>query len=193
MPEVDLEFRRGFESARDGARYAGSPFAAGDLGAVAVLAAPVEDAPGSRIGVVEALVSWQPVGSEFSDEARRDVRATLVDGRGRILFPLGQRQGQAARLLARRGLRPLPRAPHALGERRRTGAVLASIAPVVDPPWGVLVERNQQLAFASVARMVRDTLRLVRRRASPARSCSDSSSRAGSRGRSPSSRTRRAR
>ncbi|HEX4440497.1 MAG TPA: hypothetical protein VH854_10535, partial [Thermoanaerobaculia bacterium] len=53
LPAIELEFRRGFESARDGARYVGSPFQAGDLGAVAVLAAPVEDAPGSRIGVVE--------------------------------------------------------------------------------------------------------------------------------------------
>jgi len=95
LPAIDLEFRRGFESARDGARYVGSPFDAGDLGAVAVLAAPVEDAPGSRIGVVEALVSWQPVAREFSDEARREVRATLVDGRGRILFPLGKEQGHA--------------------------------------------------------------------------------------------------
>jgi len=159
VPEVDREFRRGFESARDGARYVGTPFSAGDLGPVAVLSAPVEDAPGSRIGVVEALVSWQPVAREFNDEARRDVRATLVDGRGRIVFPLGQRQGQAhgSSLVA-----DFVRFPARLTRSESTpdGAVLASIAPVVDPPWGVLVERNQQLAFASVARMVRDTLLL---------------------------------
>src|SRR5206468_13067971 len=57
MPEIDLEFRKGFESARDGARYEGDPFGVGELGAVAVLAAPVSDSKGKRIGVVEALVS----------------------------------------------------------------------------------------------------------------------------------------
>jgi HD-GYP domain-containing protein (c-di-GMP phosphodiesterase class II) len=156
-PQLDLEFRKGFESARDGARYVGSPFDAGDLGAVAVLAAPVEEPPGTRVGVVEALVSWQPVVREFSDEARREVRATLVDGRGRILFPLGAGQGQAhpSSLVA-----DFTRFPARVTRSESTtrGTVLASIAPVGDPPWGVLVERDQKLAFASVALMVRDTL-----------------------------------
>jgi HD-GYP domain-containing protein (c-di-GMP phosphodiesterase class II) len=157
LPAIELEFRRGFESARDGARYVGSPFEAGDLGAVAVLAAPVEDAPGSRIGVVEALVSWQPVAREFSDEARREVRATLVDGRGRILFPLGKDQGHThpSSLVA-----DFVRFPARVTRSESTpeGTVLASIAPVVDPPWGVLVERDQQVAFASVSGMIRDTI-----------------------------------
>jgi putative nucleotidyltransferase with HDIG domain len=43
-------------------------------------------------------------------------------------------------------------------EQTRLGAVLASIAPVGDPPWGVLVERDRDLAFASVSTMIRDTL-----------------------------------
>ena len=45
------------------------------------------DEKGARIGVVEGLVSWQPIVREFQDELRRDVRATLVDARGKILFP----------------------------------------------------------------------------------------------------------
>ena len=43
-------------------------------------------------------------------------------------------------------------------ETTPTGAVLASIAPVGDPPWGVLVERDRDIAFASVDRMIRDTV-----------------------------------
>jgi putative nucleotidyltransferase with HDIG domain len=43
-------------------------------------------------------------------------------------------------------------------EMGATGDVLASIAPVGDPPWGVLVERDRDIAFASVDRMVRDTV-----------------------------------
>ena len=81
-PEMDFEFRKGFETARDGVRYAGEPFGAAEIGTVAVLATPVVDAKGKRIGVVEALVSWQPIVREFQDEARREVRATLVDRTG---------------------------------------------------------------------------------------------------------------
>jgi putative nucleotidyltransferase with HDIG domain len=43
-------------------------------------------------------------------------------------------------------------------EKGGSGDVLASIAPVGDPPWGVLVERDRDIAFASVDGMVRDTV-----------------------------------
>jgi HAMP domain-containing protein len=157
-PKVDYEFRRGFESARDGKTYAGKPFLVAQLGAVAVLAAPVSADDGSRLGVVEALVSWSAIEREFRDEAKRDVRATLVDRQGLVLFPIGPSS------------RPVPH-PSSLvadfvrfpgrvtrSEETRLGAVLASIAPVSEPPWGVLLERDRDLAFASVTTMVRDTL-----------------------------------
>ncbi len=157
-PEMDFEFRKGFESARDGVLYAGQPLGVGELGAVAVLAAPVSDDKGARMGVVEALVSWQPIVREFQDEARREVRATLVDRRGRILFPpatAGPATVHPSTLVA-----DFVRFPARLTRSEATpaGSVLASIAPVGDPPWGVLVERDRELAFASVSRMVRDTV-----------------------------------
>ena len=43
-------------------------------------------------------------------------------------------------------------------EQTPRGVVLASISPVGQPDWGVLVERDRDLAFASVDLMVRDTL-----------------------------------
>ncbi|MDQ2870429.1 MAG: HD domain-containing protein [Acidobacteriota bacterium] len=155
--EVDYEFRKGFEAARDGTLYLGRPFHTATLGHVAVLAAPVQDDSGGEIGVVEALVSWQPIVQEFRDEARREVQVTLVDRQGEALFP------EAARGRDRRGLslvRDFVKFPARLtrSERTNRGAVLASIAPVGQPDWGVLVERDRDLAFASVTRMVRDTL-----------------------------------
>jgi len=157
-PEMDFEFRKGFETARDGVRYAGQPLGVGELGAVAVLASPVTNDKGARIGVVEALVSWQPIVREFQDEARREVRATLVDRRGRILFPpatAGRANVHPSTLVA-----DFIRFPARLTRSEATpaGSVLASIAPVGDPAWGVLVERDRELAFASVDRMVRDTI-----------------------------------
>jgi putative nucleotidyltransferase with HDIG domain len=157
-PDVDFEFRKGFESARDGLRYEGSPFPVVGLGTVAVLAQPVVDEKGTRIGVVEALVSWGPVLREFEDEARREARATLVDRQGHILFPpasAGRGPLHPSTLVA-----DFVRFPARLtrSEKGGSGDVLASIAPVGDPPWGVLVERDRDIAFASVDGMVRDTV-----------------------------------
>jgi len=156
-PQVDYEFRKGFEAARDGVTYLGRPFSTPGLGHVAVLAAPVADEAGGEIGVVEALVSWEPIVQEFRDEARREVKVTLVDRQGEALFPEAAR-GQDRRSLSL--VRDFVHFPARLTRSEGTarGAVLASIAPVGQPDWGVLVERDRALAFASVTQMVRDTL-----------------------------------
>jgi len=159
LPAVDEEFRRGFESARRGERYSGKPFWVPSLGTpVAVLAEPVVDDKGERQGVVEALVSWEPILQEFRGEARREVRATLVDRSGTILFPFSP--GSVVKRHPSTLVSDFTRFPARVtrSEQTRRGAVLASIAPVGDPDWGVLLERDLALAFASVDRMIRDTL-----------------------------------
>jgi putative nucleotidyltransferase with HDIG domain len=156
LPEVDFEFRRGFESARDGAVYEGKPFDLPPLGPVAVLALPVLGEAETRIGVVEALVSWKPLAQEFRDEAHREVRVTLVGRDGTAIFPLGEKSATQTSSLVTDFVRFPARLTRS--ENSARGAVLASIAPVGQPPWGVLVERDRELAFASVYQMVRDTL-----------------------------------
>ncbi len=153
---VEFELRRAFESARDGAFYSGDPFEAGPLGPVSVLAAPVSDEDG-LIGVVEAVVSWEAIRREFADESRRDVRATLVDRSGRILFPFAARGSSRHPSSLVSDFARFP-ARVTRSEEQPGGGVLASIAPVGQPDWGVLLERNLDAAFASVDRMVRDTL-----------------------------------
>jgi HD-GYP domain-containing protein (c-di-GMP phosphodiesterase class II) len=157
-PELDYEFRKGFESARDGVIYQGKPFWLAELGPVAVLALPVvEQSKNNRTGVVEALVSWQPIATEFRDEAHREVRVTLVDREGNVVFPLFARsQGRRESLLVSDFMRFPARLTRS--ETTPRGKVLASIAPVGQPDWGVLVERDRDLAFASVDLMVRDTV-----------------------------------
>ena len=137
LPEMDFEFRKGFESARDGARYAGDPFGVEGLGAVAVLAAPVTDEKGARIGVVEALVSWEPIVREFQDEAaagrpgdpRRPAGARSSSRR---------RPGPAAARTRSSLVADFVRFPARLtrSEKTPTGVVLASIAPVGEPRLG---------------------------------------------------------
>jgi HD-GYP domain len=155
--EIDYEFRKGFESARDGVLYQGKPFWMPELGPVAVLALPVLDEGNSRSGVVEALVSWQAISNEFRDEAHREVRVTLVDREGDVIFPLFARAQQLRGSLLVSDFMRFP-ARLTRSELTPRGAVLASIAPVGQPDWGVLVERDRDLAFATVDLMVRDTV-----------------------------------
>jgi putative nucleotidyltransferase with HDIG domain len=157
-PAVDEQFRFGFETARRGERYSGKPFWVPSLGPVAVLAVPVTGPDGSRRGVVEALVSWGPILQEFLGEARREVRATLVDRQGWILFPFAP--GSQARRHPSTLVADFTRFPARVtrSEETHRGAVLASIAPVGEPDWGVLLERDLDLAFASVILMERDTV-----------------------------------
>src|SRR5262249_37547615 len=155
--QLDYEFRKGFESAREGVFYQGKPFFLPELGPVAVLALPVVEEGKGRAGVVEAIVSWQPIATEFRDEAHRAVRVSLVDREGTVLFPFFAR-GQARKesLLVADFMRFPARLTRS--EITPRGAILASIAPVGQPDWGVLVERDRDLAFASVDLMVRDTV-----------------------------------
>lgn len=157
LTQVEYEFRKGFESARDGALYQGKPFRMPQLGSVAVLALPVEEEGKGQIGVVEALLSWRTIAQEFRDEAKKEVRAMLVDREGNVFYPetVAAQQRRGSSLVS-----DFIRFPARLtrSEQTPSGAVLASIAPVGQPSWGVLVERDRDLAFASVDQMVRDTV-----------------------------------
>jgi putative nucleotidyltransferase with HDIG domain len=156
-PEVEYEFRKGFATARDGGFYAGMPFGTGEVGPVAVLAMPVKDER-ETLGVVEALVSWNPIAREFADEARREVRAVLVDRGGRVIFPAASAEkGRPHPSSLVEDFKKFP-ARVTRSEKSARGDVLASIAPVGDPDWGVLLERDRKLAFASVHEMKRDTM-----------------------------------
>ena len=157
---IDDEFRRGFLEARDGRRYSGSPVEApGFPGSVVVLAAPVVDDSGENIGVVEGLVSWQPVQRQIDEEARQEITVTLLDRDGNILLasknrPTGRPAGNLVADYRQSPARArLTRAYRSGGE-----ALLGSIVPVDSPDWAVLVERDQGLAFASVFEMTNQTI-----------------------------------
>ncbi len=154
--EIDYEFRKGFVSALDGVLYLGKPFTT-QLGPVAVLAVPVFDESRARSGVVEALVSWEAINGKFKDQAHQGVGVSLVDREGDVIYPLLPRAQQRRDSLLVSDFMRFP-APWTRSELTPRGAVLASIAPVRQPDWGVLVERDRDLAFASVDLMVRDTV-----------------------------------
>ena len=159
-PAIDDEFRRGYLEAREGRRYSGNPVQArGFPASVVTLAEPVMGESGENLGVVEGLVSWQPIERQIEDEARQEITVTLLDGDGNILIasknrPPGRPRGSLFTDFRQSPARArLTRAYRSGGE-----ALLGSIVPVESPDWAVLVERNQALAFASVSQMTRQTI-----------------------------------
>ncbi len=159
-PTIEQEFRRGYLDGRDGRRYSGNPVnARGFPSAVVVIAEPVSGESGEKIGVVEGLVSWQPIERQIDEEARQEITVTLLDREGNILFASKNRPPSrpAGNLVIDYRQSPqqsrLTRAYLSGGE-----ALLGSIVPVESPDWAVLVERDQRLAFASVDQMTRQTI-----------------------------------
>ena len=156
---LEDEFRNAFLAGRDGRRYSGNPVrAAGFPSAAAVIAEPVMSAAGENLGVVEGLVSWLPVEQQIEEEAHQESTVALLGREGRILLASSNRPaGEEAEgsLVAdfRQSPARLTRA-YRVGQRQ----VLGSIVPVGHPDWGVLVERDQKLAFESVSEMIRQTL-----------------------------------
>ena len=157
-PAIDEEFRRGYLAARDGRRYSGNPVQArGFPASVVALAEPVMGESGENLGVVEGLVSWQPIEKQIEDEARQQITVALLDREGNILLSSKNRPPSrpAGTLVTdyRQSPARLTRAYRSNGE-----ALLGSIVPVESPDWAVLVERDQALAFASVSQMTSQTL-----------------------------------
>lgn len=159
-PAIEQEFRRGYLEGRQGHRYSGNPVQAkGFASGVVVIAEPVSGESGENIGVVEGLVSWQPIERQIDEEARQEITVTILDREGNILFASKNRPASrpAGNLVIDYRQSPqqarLTRAYRSGGE-----ALLGSIVPVDAPDWAVLVERDQRLAFASVDEMTRQTI-----------------------------------
>jgi HD-GYP domain-containing protein (c-di-GMP phosphodiesterase class II) len=157
-PSIEDEFRKGYLAGRDAQRFSGKPvLAAGFPSFVVVLSEPVVDETGLVLGVVEGLVSWLPIGRQMEEEARQEITITLLDREGNLLLASKNRPEDRppGSLVAdyRQSPARLTRAYESGGQR-----LLGSIVPVEHPDWAVLVERDQRLAFASVAQMTRQTL-----------------------------------
>jgi putative nucleotidyltransferase with HDIG domain len=157
-PSIEEEFRRGYLEARDARRYSGNPVQApGFPASVVVLGEPVLGESGESLGVVEGLVSWQPMEKQIEEEARQEITVTLLDHEGHVL--LASKNRPKSRPVGDL-VTDFRQSPARLTRAYRSGgqALLGSIVPVDSPDWAVLVERDQGLAFASVAEMTEQTI-----------------------------------
>jgi HD-GYP domain-containing protein (c-di-GMP phosphodiesterase class II) len=129
-----------------------------------VLAVPVVD-DGANIGAVEAIVSLRRISDRIRDEGKGDVTAFVVDGDGKVLLhsePAVEVQHPDFSNL--KIVQEFKKAPVHLtipyddtrGGERTT--MLGTVAPVAGRDWGVVVQKPEKLAYASVSKMVRATI-----------------------------------
>jgi HD-GYP domain-containing protein (c-di-GMP phosphodiesterase class II) len=129
------------------------------------LAVPISDGTGI-IGAVEALVSLRKISERVQEEGRgAEVTAFIVDRTGRVLMhsspSVSVERPDYSRVPIVEEFKKAPVRLTQSYERDMNGAgvkMLGTVAPVRETDWGVVVEKEQAKAFASVSKM---TLRTV--------------------------------
>src|SRR5437763_5431333 len=161
-PAIAQEMDRGVAAAAQGQPYTGAfqVLTSANQPAV-VVAVPVIDGD-QVIGTVEALVSLRRISEAIRDEGKGGVTAFLVDRGGRVLIhsePSIDVQRPDFSYL--KIVQEFKKAPVRLVESyddNRDGTatrMLGTIAPVGGPDWGVVVQKPEATAYASVSKMVR--------------------------------------
>jgi HD-GYP domain-containing protein (c-di-GMP phosphodiesterase class II) len=155
------ELNLAVEASMKGQPYTGTFQSVNSLNQPAViLAVPVIDG-GQVIGVVEALISLRRVADRIQEEGKGDVQAFLVDRNGRVLIhsepSVNIQHPDFTRLQI---VKEFTKQPLRLTESYKDGdkIMLGTVAPVGRPDWGVVVQKPEDRAFASVDKMIRATI-----------------------------------
>ncbi len=129
-----------------------------------VIAVPVVDA-GQVIGVVEGVITLRRITDRLREVGRGDVTAFVVDRNGRVLIHSEpsvdvQRPDFSSMKIVQEFSKASVRVTESYEETRSGERVmmLGTVAPVGRPDWGVVVEKPEAMAFASVTKMLRATM-----------------------------------
>ena len=115
------------------------------------------------IGVVEALISLRQIRQRVVNDGQSDVEAFIVDRQGKVLMhsepAVSVQQPDYSNLRIVQEFMRAP-VPVRLTQSYSDGArrVLGTVAPVASTGWAVVVQKEEQRAFASVDRMFRSTI-----------------------------------
>ena len=149
------------EAALKGVSYTGTFQYVTSLNQPAViLAVPVVD-DGQVIGAVEALVSLRRAAQRIREEGKGDVQAFLVDRNGKVLIhsepSIDIQHPDFMRLQI---VKEFAKQPLRLTESYSDNGkmMLGTVAPVGRPDWGVVVQKPEERAYASVNKMIRATV-----------------------------------
>jgi len=131
---------------------------------VVVVAVPVVD-DGQVIGSVEGIVSLRRITERIREEGKGDVTAFIVDRNGKVLMhsepSVDVRRPDVGNLKIVADFMKAPQRLTESFEETRDGRptkMLGTVAPVYLPDWGVVVEKPERSAFASVEKMIRATM-----------------------------------
>jgi HD-GYP domain-containing protein (c-di-GMP phosphodiesterase class II) len=125
-----------------------------------ILAVPVVD-EGAIIGAVEAIVSLHRISDRIRDEGKGDVTAFLVDRSGKVLIHSEPAVTvQHPNFSNLKIVQEFSKAPVHLtiSYDDHNVMMLGTVAPVSRPDWGVVVQKPEKMAYASVSTMVRATI-----------------------------------
>jgi HD-GYP domain-containing protein (c-di-GMP phosphodiesterase class II) len=163
--EILKEMELAFGAASKGQQYTGKFQYAKSVNQPAiVLAVPVSE-DNRVLGVIEAVVSLRRVAERISDEGKGDITAFLVDRDGRVLIhsepaiSLQRPDFSSLKIVQefmKQPVRLTESYPDKINSQGKT--MLGTVAPVGRPDWGVVVQKPEAEAFASVTKMLRATV-----------------------------------
>lgn len=129
-----------------------------------VIAVPVIGANGV-IGVVEALVNLHRLAEQLTEEEKADVSAFIVNREGRVLLHSGAGLSQQSLDFAYLPIvAEFMKAPVRLTQSYddqvdgRKVSMIGTVAPIQSTNWGVVVQKKESAAYASVDQMVQRTI-----------------------------------
>ena len=159
------EMNLALETASQGKSYIGTFQLVSSLNEPSVvIAVPVID-NGQVIGSVEGLISLKRTAERIRDTGKGEVAAFLVDRNGRVLIHsepavnVERPDFSDLKIVAEFRKQPL-RLTESYDDKRSGERVrmLGTVAPVGRPDWGVVVQKPEQTAFASVEKMIHATM-----------------------------------
>src|ERR1019366_1974243 len=133
-----------------------------------VLAVPVRPAEGQEpIGVVEALLSLKFIKAKLDEEGRGGVLAYVVDRSGSLILSsdasaFRSKDVHQLDLVSEFIAHPVRiTKSYMRGEGKTARRVLGTLATIATPDWGVIVEKDEAAAYASVAQMKRESSKIA--------------------------------
>ncbi|MEO8587705.1 MAG: HD domain-containing phosphohydrolase [Acidobacteriota bacterium] len=168
-PDVERPLRQAYNAAMRGESYVADPiFPKSYPDGALVLAVPVRPSEGQEpIGVVEALLSLRPIKAKLDEEGRGGVLAYVVDRSGSLVLTsdasaFSSKDVHQLDLVSEFIAHPVRiTKSYMRGEGKAARRVLGTLATIPTPDWGVIVEKDEEAAYASVSQMKRESSKIA--------------------------------